>query len=75
MYNLRACLHGRGTPHIGEVTFGGSPHLSCKHDHIKMMRLHEQAGYLTYLGSPTSMHTYSTISWARVPGQTIIDKL
>ena len=41
---------------MGEVTCGGSPHLSCKHNH-------EQAGYPTYeghhtqLGSPTSMYT------------------
>ena len=34
--NIRACLHGGGGPQIGEVTCGGSPHLSCKHDEIKM---------------------------------------
>ena len=33
---LRACLHGGGGPQIGEVTFGGSPHLSCKRDQNKM---------------------------------------
>ena len=33
---LKACLHGGGGPQIGEVTFGGSPHLSCEHDRIKM---------------------------------------
>ena len=33
---FRACLHGGGGPQIGEVTCGGSPHLSCKRDHIKM---------------------------------------
>ena len=33
---LRACLHGGGGPQIGEVTCGGSPHLSCKLDYIKM---------------------------------------
>ena len=33
---LRACLHGAGGLQIGEVTFGGSPHLSCKCDRIKM---------------------------------------
>ena len=33
---LRACLHGGGGPQIGEVTCGGSPHLSCKRDQIKM---------------------------------------
>ena len=33
---LRVCLHEGGGPQIGEVTFGGSPHLSCKHNQIKM---------------------------------------
>ena len=33
---LRACLHGGGGPQIGEVTCGGSPHLSCKRHEIKM---------------------------------------
>ena len=33
---FRACLHGGGEPQIGEVTCGGSPHLSRKHDQIKM---------------------------------------
>ena len=52
----RACLYGGGGPHIDEVTFCGSPHLSCKRDQIiKNERLCGQAGYLTYLGSPTSM--------------------
>ena len=31
-----ACLHGGGGPQIGEVTCGGSPHLSCKRDQFKM---------------------------------------
>ena len=31
---LRACLHGGGGPQIGEVTWGESPHLSCKRDQI-----------------------------------------
>ena len=34
--SLRACLHGGGGPQIGEVTCGGSPHLSCKRDQVKM---------------------------------------
>ena len=34
--SLRACLHGGGGPEIGEVTCGGSTHLSCKRDQIKM---------------------------------------
>ena len=33
---FRTCLHGGGGPQIGEVTCGGSPHLSCKRDQIKM---------------------------------------
>ena len=33
---LRACLHGGGGPQLGEVTCGGSPHLSRKRDQIKM---------------------------------------
>ena len=35
-WKLRACLHRGGGPQIGEVTCGGSPHLSCKLDQIKM---------------------------------------
>ena len=31
-----ACLHGGGGPQIGEVTSGGSPHLSRKRCQIKM---------------------------------------
>ena len=31
-----ACLHGGGGYKTGEVTRGGSPHLSCKRDQIKM---------------------------------------
>ena len=34
--SLRACLHGRGGPQMGEVLCGGSHHLSCKRDEIKM---------------------------------------
>ena len=33
---LRTCLHGGERPQVGEVTCGGSPHLSCKRDQIKM---------------------------------------
>ena len=33
---LRTCLHRDEGPQIGEVTCGGSPHLSCKRDQIKM---------------------------------------
>ena len=33
---LRACLHGCGGPQIGEVTCGGSPHLTWMRDQIKM---------------------------------------
>ena len=27
-----ACLQGGGEPHVGEVTYGGSLHLTCKRD-------------------------------------------
>ena len=33
---LRACLHGGGGPRVSEVTRGGSLHLLCKCDEIKM---------------------------------------
>ena len=32
---IRACLHGGGAQ-VGDVTNGGSPHLSCERDQIKM---------------------------------------
>ena len=32
-----ACLHRGGGPQIGEVTCGGSPHLSCKRIQIKII--------------------------------------
>jgi len=42
-----ACLHEGGGPQIGEVTRGGSPHLSCKRGQIKMRDFYGQVGYLT----------------------------
>ena len=33
---IRACLHQGGGPQVREVICGGSPHLSCTRDHIKM---------------------------------------
>ena len=36
LVTLRACLHGDESPQVGEVTRGRSPHLSCKHDQIKI---------------------------------------
>ena len=36
LLHVRACLHEGGGPQVGEVTFGGLPHLTCKRDHIKM---------------------------------------
>ena len=36
IHELRACLHEGGGPQVGEVKYGGSPHLSCKRDQIKM---------------------------------------
>ena len=34
--SFRVCLHGGGGPQISEVTCGGSLHLTCKRDQIKM---------------------------------------
>ena len=39
---VKACLHVGGGPKIGEVTFGGSPHLSCKRDQIEMREYMER---------------------------------
>ena len=36
LFTFKACLHGGGGPQVGEVTFGGSSHLPCKRDEIKM---------------------------------------
>ena len=36
LVTLRACLHGDESPQVGEVTRGRSPHLSCKHNQIKI---------------------------------------
>ena len=33
---LRTCLHEGGGPQVGEITYGGLPHLTCKRDHTKM---------------------------------------
>ena len=33
---VKASLHGGGGPQVGEVTCGGSPHLTCKCHQIKM---------------------------------------
>ena len=51
-----------GGPQLGEVTCGRSPHLLCKRDQMKMRDYMDRqviyptkAGYLNYLGSPTSI--------------------
>ena len=36
LQNLGTCLHGGGGSQVSEVKYGGSPHLSCKRDQIKM---------------------------------------
>ena len=54
-----ACLREGGGSQVGEITYGRSPNLTYKCDHIKI-RFYGKAGYptlagyLTYLGSPTS---------------------
>ena len=34
---FRACLHVSGGPQMGEVICGGSPHLSCNRDQMKVI--------------------------------------
>ena len=51
----RACLLGGGGPQVGEVTCGGSPHLSCKRDQIKM-RDNIQTGVLPHLPGVHYLH-------------------
>ena len=36
-FEITARLHGGGGPQVSEVACGGLPHLSCKHDQIKML--------------------------------------
>ena len=60
---LRASLLGGRGPQVGEVTRGGSPHLSCKPDQIKMTDYMDRRVAppkrvtSPTLGSPTSMLT------------------
>ena len=44
---LRTRLHEDGGPHVGEVTCGGLPHLTCKRDYIKMRDDMDRWGYPT----------------------------
>ena len=75
---LRVCLHEGGGPQIGEVTFGGSPHLSCKRDQIKMRdyvdrRVTHQSG-LPHLPGVPHLHVnrplvfFSLLKFATVTG-------
>ena len=56
---LRDCLHGGGGLQIGEVTCGGSLHLSCKRDQIKMR------DYMERRVTPTTRVTLPT--WGPPP--------
>ena len=51
---LRVCLHGGWGPQIGEVTCGGSPHLSCKRDQIKMR---------DYMDRPVTPPKLADVAW------------
>ena len=48
-FRLRACLSGGGGRQIGEVTCGGSPHLSCKRDQIKIRYYMDRYIYIIYI--------------------------
>ena len=53
-WDLRACLLEGVGPQIGEVTYGGSPHLLCKRDQIKMK------DYMDRLVTPPKRVTWPT---------------
>ena len=57
--SLKACLLGGGGSQIGEVICGGSPHLSCKRDQIKMR------DYMN--GQVTSPKRVTSPSWVSPP--------
>ena len=72
LYFLRACLQGGGGPQIGEVTCGGSPHLSCKRDQIKMRdyvdrRVTHQSG-LPHLPEVPHLHVNRPLVVSSVSG-------
>ena len=72
LYFLRACLHGGGGPQIGEVTCGGSPHLSCERDQIKMRdyvdrRVTHQSG-LPHLPEVPHLHVNRPLVVSSVSG-------
>ena len=72
LYFLRACLHGGGGPQIGEVTCGGSLHLSCKRDQIKMRdyvdrRVTHQSG-LPHLPEVPHLHVNRPLVVSSVSG-------
>ena len=69
---FRACLQGAGGPQIGGVTCGGSPHLSCKRDQIKMRdyvdrRVTHQRGLPQLHGVP-HLHVNRTLVFKLNPG-------
>ena len=59
LVSLRPFLHGGGGPQTGEVTCGGSPHLSCKCVLLKMR------AYMYRLVTPPKRVTSST--WGPPP--------
>ena len=67
---FRACLQGGGGPQIGEVTCGGSPHLSCKCDQIEMRdyvdrRVTHQSG-LSHLPGVPYLHVKRPLKFRRI---------
>ena len=50
--SLRDCLHVARGPQIGEVTCGGSPHLSCTRHQIKMRYYMDRRVTSPSLGPP-----------------------
>ena len=62
---FRGCLHrGRGGgPQVGEVTCGGSPHLSCKGDQIKMRDGLTHLSGLPHLPRVLHLHVNRPLDW------------
>ena len=66
--SFTACLHGGGGPQIGEVTYGGSPYLSCTRDQIKGLFTWRWGtpgrwGNLLRWGNPLSILSLTFIWW------------
>ena len=63
-----ACLHGGVGPQIGEVTCGGSHHLLCKRDQIKMREYMDRRVISPTWGPPPQCEQALSFHLLRVTG-------